>query len=209
MGGKIEKMKRKKNVLITLLAAFIILGAAGSVHTCVGRLLVIAVGDSADQAMMGEMLSVLINERTGTTVNILPLDGLEKCHEAVLKGKANIYINYIGMGQDAGGAEVNDPQKIYTLVRQAYQEKYGMVWLKPFGFEGPFQINSQTERINSSLAAPISTKEVLRKFPVLDRVINKLAGRIDDRTLDELVRKTTDAGVKDVVTEFLRGQKLI
>ena len=34
-------------------------------HTCVGRLLVVAVTDSTDQVIMGQMLSLLINERTG------------------------------------------------------------------------------------------------------------------------------------------------
>ena len=200
----------KRNFLVTFLAVFIILTAVRPVETCVGRLLVIAIGDSADQAIMGQMLSVLINERTGTTVNVLPLGDVEKCHEAVLKGKANIYINYIGIGQASkGNAKGLDPQEAYTLVRLRYQENYGMVWLKPFGFEGPVKMNSKSERINPSLAAPISTTDVLRKFPVLDRVINKLAGQIDDHTLDELAKKTTDADVKEVVTEFLRSQKLI
>jgi osmoprotectant transport system substrate-binding protein len=184
---------------------------ASPLHCCVGRILNISVDNSADQIIMGQMLSVLINERTGTTVNVVQRDDLDACHEAVLKGTADIYINYLRTAQAAGGAAVDadDSQKAYTLVRRSYLEKYGMVWLKPFGFKGPVSPGGQWDENGPSLAAPVVSKEVLRQFPVLDRVINKLGGRIDDNQISELTSRVQTQDVKEAVKEFLKAQNLI
>ena len=202
-------MKRKIFVFILGLMFFLL--PANTLHSCVGRLLVVAVSNSPDQIIMGQMMSVLINERTGTTVNIIQPGDLKACHEAVLKGKACIYISYIGMAQaDMGGSDVvNDPQESYTLVSQSYLEKLDMVWLKPFGFQGPLTNEAHSEKDRGTLAVPIATKDTLRKFPVLDRVINKLGNRIDNNIIEELRKKTENQDVKKVVREFLKAQNLI
>ena len=185
--------------------------AVNPLHSCVGRLLIIAVSNSPDQIIMGQMLSVLINERTGTTVNITQPGDLKACHETVLKGKACIYISYIGVAQvDMEGSDVvNDPQESYTLVSQSYLERFDMVWLKPFGFQGPLTNEAHSKKDRGTLAAPIATKDTLRKFPVLDRVINKLGNRVDNNVIEELRKKTENQDVKKVVREFLKAQNLI
>ena len=84
-----------------------------------------------------------------------------------------------------------------------------MVWLKPFGFNGPLTEAACDGKALGSLAAPIATKDVLRKFPVLDRVINKLGGRVDNDTLEELRKKTENQNVREAVRAFLKTQKMI
>jgi osmoprotectant transport system substrate-binding protein len=202
-------MKRNYCVLILGLLLFLLLPNPG--HSCVGRLLIVAISNSTDQVIMGQMLSILINERTGTTVEIIQPGELEMCHEAVLKGKADIYINYIGMARTSTGepSKVDDPQQVYTMVRQWYMEEFGMVWLKPFGFQGPLTLDAKGKKGRATLAAPVAAKDTLRRFPVLDRVINKLGGKIDNNTMDELRRKTEKQDVKEAVREFLKAQRLI
>ena len=202
-------MKKKSIGLILGLIFCLVL--PNPVHSCVGRLLVIAVSNSPDQVIMGQMLSILINERTGTSVEIIQSADVNMCHETVLSGKANIYINYIGTGwaNTGGSSKVDDPQKVYTLVSQSFNEKFGMVWLKPFGFRGPLTLDKNSKKESATLAAPVATKDVLRKFPVLDRVINKLGGRVDNHTMDELREKSEKQDVIEVVREFLKTQRLI
>ena len=202
-------MKRK--IFVFILGFMFLLLPANTMHSCVGRLLVVAVSNSPDQIIMGQMMSVLINERTGTTVNITQPGDLKACHEAVLKGKADIYISYIGVAQaDMEGSDaVNDPQESYTLVSQSFLEKFDMVWLKPFGFQGPLTNEAHSRKDRGTLAVPIATKDTLRKFPVLDRVINKLGNRIDNNIIEELRKKTKNQDVKKVVKEFLKAQNLI
>ena len=201
----------KKNSLVVMLMLGFFVALPNPVHTCVGRLLIIAVSDSADQVIMGQMLSILINERTGTTVEIVRPGDVKRCHETILNGKANIYINYIGTGRanTAGSGDVDDPQKVYTLLSQSYKERFGMIWLKPFGFQGPLTLGADGKKDGATLAAPITTKDVLKKFPILDRLINKLGGRIDNNTIDELRKKTEKQDVKEVVRDFLKAQRLI
>ncbi|MDY6987472.1 MAG: glycine betaine ABC transporter substrate-binding protein [Thermodesulfobacteriota bacterium] len=203
-------MKRVPFVLILALMSFLFL--ANPLHSCVGRLLVVAVDNSQDQVIIGQMLSILINERTGTTVDIVKPGDLKTCHEAVLKGEADIYVNYIGDGLVLTGASSggDDPQKVYTLVSQAFLEKFEMVWLKPFGFQGPMASEANPAKKKSgTLAAPVTTRDVLRKFPVLDRLINKLGGRVDNSIMEELRKKAEGQEVKEVVREFLKAHRLI
>jgi osmoprotectant transport system substrate-binding protein len=202
-------MKTNSFVLILCFLFFLLL--PNPLHTCVGRLLIVAVSNSTDQVIMGQMLSILINERTGTTVNVIQPGDLKRCHETVLEGKADIYINYIGTGLAGmeGSSKADDPQGVYTLVRQRYMEKFGMVWLKPFGFQGPLTLEANLKKDCPTLAAPVATKDVLRRFPVLDRLINKLGGRIDNNAMDELRKKTENQDIKEAIREFLKTQRLI
>ena len=180
-------------------------------HTCVGRVLIVATTNSPDQAVIGQMLATLVNERTGTTVEIVQSGDMEKCQEKVKKEEANIFIGYVDTAWTSSGhaGKIDDPQKAYTLVSQFYLDTFEMVWLKPFGYEGPFTTGASGNPGLKSLAAPVTTKDVLKKFPVLDRVINKLAGRIDDNTMEDLRKKAETQPVEEVVRDFLKSQKLI
>lgn len=203
-------MKGKKYlILISGLIFFHLL--ATPLFACKGRVLVVAVGDSIDQVIMGKMLSILINERTGTTVEIAQSGDIEASHEAVLQGKANIYINYVGMAGAGteGPNALDEPQKAYILASRSYMEKYGMVWLKPFGYQGPLTQAALSEKVDGTLAVPVTTKDVIKKFPILDRLINKLAGQVDNKTLEELREKSENQDVEITVREFLTSHKLI
>jgi len=187
------------------------LTVSGSANGCVGRVLTVAVVNSPDQIIMGKMLSLLINERTGTTVELLETEDLKASEETVLKEKANIFINYIGYGLQVSGNmnEKTDFQRSYTLVRQHYLDNFQMVWLKPFGYEGPVSTEAPVKPASLSMAVPVTTKEVLRKFPVLDRVINKLAGKVNNDILTDLAEKSQTQDVEGLARDFLKSQKLI
>ena len=203
-------MKGKKYlILIAGLMFFHLL--ATPLLACKGRVLVVAVGDSIDQIIMGQMLSILITERTGTTVEIAQPGDIEASHEAVLQGKANIYINYLGMAEAGteGPNALDEPQKAYILVSRSYMEKYGMVWLKPFGFQGPRPQAAPSGNVDGTLAVPVTTKDVIKKFPILDRLINKLAGQVDNNALEELRKKSENQDIETTAREFLMSHNLI
>ena len=86
-------MKGKKYFILILGLIFLHL-LATPLLGCKGRLLVIAVDNSVDQAIMAQLLSIFINERTGTTVEIVQAVD-QTPHEMVLEGKAQIYITYV------------------------------------------------------------------------------------------------------------------
>jgi len=203
-------MKQKITFILTgciiLLHAFAIPS-----QSCVGRTLTVSVNDSMEQRLIGQLLATYITERTGTTVNMTTALDVTISEEQIKQCKADIFINYLhaGMAGIKDADTSGNAQEAYGLVKQYYIDQFEMVWLKPLGYEGPLLNNSGQDANNRSLAIPVTTREVLNRFPVLDRVINKLSGRIDERTLQQLIQKAENKEILAVVKEFLKEQNLI
>ncbi len=179
-------------------------------QSCVGRILTIAHDNSIDQQVMGQVLAIFIQERTGTTINLVNSSDVTNSREMVKEGKADIFLSYLTSGladMDADEKGENN-QETYSIVKQYYLQEMSMVWLKPFGYEGPIG-SSTTDIKNQSLAAAVATKQCLERFPILERVINKLDGLIDEKTLEKLKKKTGKQEIQVVVKEYLKSQKMI
>ena len=203
-------MKQKFTFILTgciiLLHAFAIPG-----QSCVGRILTISVNGSIEQKIIGQLLATYITERTGTTVNMMTGLDVKASEEQIKQCTADIFINYLNVGlADIDGTDKGaNAQEAYGLVKQYYGEKFDMVWLKPLGYKGPLLKDTENAAVNASLAIPVTTREVLNRFPVLDRVINKLGGRLDERTLRQLIMETETKEIPVVVKDFLKNQNLI
>ncbi len=198
--------------IATVAAVFLLLTlTASSGWSCVGRILTIAVDQNADQLVIGNMLAVLINERTGTTVNIRKAEDVESCFRMVKDEDADIFIYYTGMAMpDADALKSKSPDEIYSLIKQFYKDKYKMIWLKPYLYHGPVGKGGAAGPSDMvSMAAPVTTVKVLDRFPILDRVINKLCDKIDDTVMKQLIDEAGKRPVKDVVRDFLKNRNLI
>ncbi len=197
-----------KNTIFLAMGLLFFLAMPHQVSSCVGRILNLAVTDSADQQVMGRLLATYITERTGTTVNLVKAPDLDTARKMVREGKANIYLNYIGeAAKEMAGTSGATPQETYALLKQAYLEKFGLVWLKPFGYTGPSDL--EKEQDGGSLAAAVTSTDVLEKFPILDRLINKLAGRISRETLVQLRQDAAGSDLAVVAKNFLKKKNLI
>ena len=181
------------------------------VQGCVGRILTISLDKSADQQIIGQILSVYINERTGTTIEFVEAADVQASQAAVARGDADIFINYVDVAlsglKDTETGE--NPQESYAIVRESYLQNMDMVWLKPFGYKGPISRIADGAGPAKSIAAPVTTKKVLERFPILDRLINKLEGKIDDSVMQQLMKKAATADPRDVAKEFLKNRNMI
>ena len=198
----------KQKITLLFAGCMILLYAfALPAQSCVGRILTLSIDDTVEQKVIGQLLATYITERTGTTVNLTTVLDVKASEDLIVACKADIFLNYINVGM--AGMEDADTaagtQESYSLVKQYYLEKNNMVWLKPLGYKGPLQNAAGS----TSLAVPVTTKDVLDRFPVLDRVINKLSGRVDDRTMQQLMQKAETDGVEVAVKGFLKAQNLI
>ena len=106
-----------------------------NVYACVGKTLTIGVTNSIEGKLFAEMLSTLVNERTGTTINIKLFDNSQDIYEAVRKQEVDISIEnttraltMLKMPNEA------DIKKAYKVVKAIYEKEKGLIWLKPFGF---------------------------------------------------------------------------
>ncbi len=199
----------KRFTLITTCLLLLLSMMGTDAFSCVGRVLTVAIDGSPDQAIMGQMLSVFINERTGTTIELKKAGSMKECFNMVRQGKADIFIGYIGEPMpDSGKKESGtSTDETYSLVKQYYRDKFGMVWLKPFGYSGPVGETGPAE--GASLAAPVTTRKVLDRFPILDRVINKLSGKVDDAVMKQLILEGKKGDIQHLIKKFLKERNMI
>jgi len=177
--------------------------------SCVGRTLTIAHDKSVDQQVMSRILAVFIQERTGTTINLVEAADVNASRKMVEQEKADIYMSYLATGlTDTGGEKGENSQESYSLVKQHYLQQLNMVWLKPFGYKGPITTTSGAGN-NQSMASAVATRKTLERFPILERVINKLDGLIDEKTLTELKEKAGKKDIKGVVKKYLKSRNMI
>lgn len=96
-----------------------------------------------EQVILGEILSQMIEKNTNLSVERkFNLGGTFICHEAVKSGQIAGYIEYTGTALTAILKEkpINDPQKVYNLIKQTYQDQFDLKVFPSLGFENTFAI---------------------------------------------------------------------
>jgi len=79
------------------------------------------------------------------------------CFNALRGGDLDVYAEYTGTGlvnilkRDV----ISDPDETYRVVREAFQETYGLVWLEPFGFN-----NTHTITVREDQAAALGIRTI-------------------------------------------------
>jgi osmoprotectant transport system substrate-binding protein len=97
-------------------------------------------------------------------------------------------------------------------VRSEYEQRFNLIWLEPWGMTGhSAQIAAAAPAASGApgLVAPVIRKDTLKKFPALSRLVNKLAGVIDDATLAKLVQESEKRPAREVTKQFLKEKRLI
>ncbi len=201
----------RKNLFIITSGLFLLLMSSMSAYSCVGRILTISLNNYLDQQIIGQILAVYITERTGTTIEFIEAADVQGCRQNMEKEDADIFINYLGTAlasmedKNIGG----NSQEDYAIVKEYYMQQFNMVWLNPFGYMGPVTKADSAGGQEKTIAAPVTTKKVLERFPILDRLINKLKGKIDDNTMQELIKKAETMEPEAVAKEFLKSRNMI
>jgi glycine betaine/choline ABC-type transport system substrate-binding protein len=75
------------------------------------------------------------------------LGGTMICHKALVNGEIDLYAEYTGTALTAilGRPAMADPQKTYRTVAKAYETRFGLKWLKPFGFNNTYAITVRAD----------------------------------------------------------------
>lgn len=188
----------------TLLTVIMLLLISPAADACVGKVLHIGVIDSSEGKVFAELISVLINERTGTTIEAKFFRNSQDLYQAVKTKGVDILVENTSRALTVLNKPAErDAAKAYEFVKTSYEKEKGLIWLKPFGFSG----SSSGE---SSYTATLLRNEILNNFPALPRVINKLGSAITDETYTKMI-KSVDSGEnpKKVAKDFLKSKKLI
>ncbi|UCG39430.1 MAG: hypothetical protein JSV00_04165 [bacterium] len=212
-------MMMKRSTLRTLLLHTITVAVTVAVtvtvpavpsHACVGRKLILGSVQTGRADMASRLLSILINERTGTTVEVKFFEDAAGLLDAVGKGKVDLYVDHVDnalirMGR-SGDSESLGGEERFKLVKRLFDEELNLIWLKPMGYSG-------RDAGGASLgpAAVVVKKDTLKKFPALPRLLEKIGTRVplDDDRLDDLVKRAQSEKPARVARDFLKEVKLI
>jgi osmoprotectant transport system substrate-binding protein len=174
------------------------LGASPAL-ACVGKTIVIGADRTPRGRFAAQVLAILINERTGTTVKIADFPDAEAVHRGLAAGDVDIAVEYANRALARMGLGAGDsPEAAVKALRGAYQEKLNLAWLQPLGFT-----DSGDHR---APAATVVRKDTLKKFPALPRLLAKTEGVLPDTVIASL---TTGGDAARSAREFLRNKKLI
>ncbi len=193
----------RTTALILLLSVLLSFGVRS--QACVGRIINIGITNSVNENLLAELVSVLINERTGTTVNIKVFDNAKELYDSVKKAELGIIIE----NTDHAMSMLNmpnskDKEKDYDISKKEFRERMNLIWLNPFGFL------PEEKGSGKYFYAAVITEDVLINFPALPRVINKLNGISNDTDFNKVVKAVKSGEkVRRAARDFLKKKKLI
>lgn len=96
-----------------------------------------------EQLILGELMAQLIESRAHLPVeHRFNLGGTMICHKALVHGEIDLYAEYTGTAQTAVLQQpvISDPSEAYRTVAKDYRERFGLKWLRPFGFNNTYAI---------------------------------------------------------------------
>ncbi len=94
-----------------------------------------------EQVILGEIAAQQLERKLHTRVERkLNLGGTLLAHEALVSGQIDLYPEYTGTAITAVLKQkaAEDSAKVYMEVKDAYRERYHLVWLPPLGFNDTF-----------------------------------------------------------------------
>lgn len=101
-----------------------------------------------EQIIVAELLSQQVEAHTGLRVDRrLNLGGTLICHQAMLAGQMDYYVEYTGTALTAvlGEPSSNDTEAVYHEVRDGYRDRFGFEVGPPLGFNNTFAIVVRSE----------------------------------------------------------------
>ena len=134
--------RRLQTAFFVLLTAFCLLLTAGCGPARKDRI-VVGSKNFTEQVVLGELLAQQIESRTRLPVERrFYLAGSYICHQAILAGRIDAYVEYTGT---ALTAILKQPVKgsageVYAEVKRAYRERFNLDVAAPLGFDNTFAI---------------------------------------------------------------------
>jgi osmoprotectant transport system substrate-binding protein len=102
---------------------------------------VIGAKNFTEQVVLGELLAQEIEAKSNLKVERrFYLAGSYICHQALISGRIDAYVEYTGTALTAILKQPldRDPQAVLSTVRSLYASKYGITVAQPLGFENTF-----------------------------------------------------------------------
>jgi osmoprotectant transport system permease protein len=99
-----------------------------------------------EQLVLGELMAQVIERRTDLFVDRrFNMGGTVICHRALAAGEIDVYPEYTGtaltaiLEEDLPGSE-ETADDVFRRVREAYEARFDVAWLPPFGFDNTYVV---------------------------------------------------------------------
>ncbi len=105
-----------------------------------------------EQAILGELLAQHLEAKTGAPVDRrFYLAGTYICHQALLAGRIDLYVEYTGTALTAILKESpgSNATEVYDRVKAAYARRFGLAVAEPLGFNNTFAIVTRGDAARS------------------------------------------------------------
>ncbi len=151
---------RKVVLLVAILALSVLLIAGCSPDEGNGAekpKIIVGSKNFTEQLVVGHMVGLLMEDAGYPVEYQLRLGGSGLVHEALVEGEVNVYVEYTGTGLTVMLEEdpMSDPDETYARVKEAYKEKWNLVWLEPWGFN-----NTYTIAMRQDVAADLGIEKI-------------------------------------------------
>jgi glycine betaine/choline ABC-type transport system substrate-binding protein len=97
----------------------------------------------SEQVILGELIAQYLEARTDLDVDRrLNLGGTFICHEGLISGQLDLYVEYTGTAHAAilQAPPAEGAGAVLAAVREAYSGRFGVDWMEPLGFNNTFAI---------------------------------------------------------------------
>ncbi len=145
-------MRKKLSVLLLAALAAAVLAGCSLLGGGKGDRVVIGGKNFTEQDVLVYLMKDTIEAKTSVKVDTKPfLGGTSIVAQALERGDIDMYAEYTGTAliNLLGEPPNNDPQAVYDKVKKIYQEKKGVVWLQPFGFNNTYTMTMRADRAAS------------------------------------------------------------
>ncbi|MGB4444317.1 MAG: glycine betaine ABC transporter substrate-binding protein [Dethiobacteria bacterium] len=145
-----RKILRKSLLLVAImvLSLLLVTGCGPEGDDGAGKpKIIVSSKNFTEQLIVGNMVGLLMEDAGYPVDYKLRLGGTGLIHEALVNGEINVYIEYTGTALTVMLKEdpLSDPDEVYERVKEAYQEKWNLVWLEPWGFNNTYTVTMQRE----------------------------------------------------------------
>jgi osmoprotectant transport system permease protein len=146
--SKVKKTDKKSRFLkyfglgiLALLFIFMLLPKPGNSS---GKKIVVATKPTAEQYILGEIISQLVENNTDIQVirKFGIGGGTSNIHPAMLNGEIDIYPEYTGTAWlfILKEPQMNNPDSLYSALKKAYAEQFNLEWACRLGFNNTFTL---------------------------------------------------------------------
>ena len=143
-------MRLRPAAAVTALAVVMGCGGEGPV--------VVASKNFTEQDILGEILAQELEARGVAVERRFHLGGTFVCHNALVDGEADVYVEYTGTAYTAilERPPISDPDSVLLAVESEYAERWDLAWGPPLGFENTFALVVRAADADSLGLATIS-----------------------------------------------------